>query len=282
VNTIGPKRTGKQYISLDEAELSLVFGCDTKLFLAERKSRDVPFDSARPQVFNNIVLGPKTFPTAPTLSGDGLTMIFKVQKGERIAPAGGEPKVADVIWQARRLQREADFGKPMLLNITMADGKPYWDSTHPILADKARQLFCGINRQGPSSPTDLFRLNLQDDNIYGPAMPVPGDGVNTPGFEIPAWVSPDAGTMIVIRLSSYHGAELDHVIFERDAGRGDYIRRGKFAPYGPQYRLARYWLRADGRRMYFQATDPDASPAGKNADKISEIFYADLRPKPNP
>jgi hypothetical protein len=271
----------ERYPTLSADELTIIFERNLRLFQAERTNRDEPFTRAATEVFPNLhdVLSAEF--TSPTISGDGCTLFFKAQRWQLRPAASGAKPGPPVLHRLMRSSRPATdraFAFPEVFEVRDPAGMLSANDANPILTPDRDWLFCATNWPSTTRQTDIVRLARRADGSFAGAAILPGPH-HTPEFDGPLWVSPDGGVLIAYSQVRNQGVDNPHRIFERDSASGTFRDRGVFNPLPKPWHTVRYWLRGDGRRIYFQG---EANERPGTGTPPHDIFYSDLRPKTSP
>ncbi|HYH63700.1 MAG TPA: serine/threonine-protein kinase [Urbifossiella sp.] len=226
VNTAG--RELMATLTADECEIVFVRGA--QLFTARRSSADEPFGPARLLSADPV--------QAPTLTGDGLVLMF----------AAGPGSERSEVHVRTRATRDEAFGPAETLPAPVNGGGSW--AAAPVLSADGRTLLATRFVPGGPGKGDVVRFTrpARDAAFGGPELlPAP---VSTAAFDAAAWVSDDGRVVVRTRM--------DRPPFETRfllRGPEGYGPERAFAVPGMVGDLGRPWLSADGSRLYFHSRE---------------------------
>jgi ketosteroid isomerase-like protein len=228
------------------------------LWVATRDAASKPWGSP-------VNLGPVVntagFEVAPTVSSDGLELIFSDYGKPR---AGGQGKTD--LWVTKRASRTAPWGKPENLGPLVNSAE---DEITPVISPSGLELFIDSYRPGGLGYSDLWVSRRATKAAAWGAPEWLGPAINGPGIEHCPTLSPDGLTMFFDRTPPNRAKEIGDLMITR--------RASLSSPWGPAMDLGHaqstHWaacVSADGKSLIYVSD----APGGVGAMDLWEVSFS--------
>jgi serine/threonine protein kinase len=249
----GIRTPSREYApTLTSDELVIVFAGPDGLYTARRPTRTVPFE---PSTKLKLELDSAIVPDQPTITGNGLRLVFKAKSQKEIS-----------FWEAVRENRDAPFGTPKPLTFLLASDEL------PYLSADGLCLFVHRKHRQAMYPWIFERKTVLSDFDSGKPVPIQ---VPSDQHGAVCWLSPDRKQLATTKYALEQNSSR---LLDWDASRGEgqeFYGHPKPLKAGPD--LGQPWFTPEGSRMYYHSRDPNSGGSGE-----FKIYYTEYAPKPAP